>query len=280
MLIEKIYEFLDLEQDKPVDEIMMQQYVDDVVHGFKRQVLDSREDKRTLRLSGIGKCLRGQAYNILGYDKDTYLTPRTKMTFLFGDIIEAILINLANHAGCDIYDQQREVVLEGIVGHIDGKVEVDGKEYIVEIKSMSSASFDNFKRNGMSNDFGYVSQANSYAYAEDCVGIVWLAMNKNTGHMHEEVRPVDEVLAQQTIYNIDALRLCKEPEQFQQRPATPETWYKNPTGNMKLDFVCSYCDFNKVCFGNVTTMSRKGKVINYVGNVTSCKANAGGKIIK
>lgn len=279
MLLKQIYEFLDLDEDKSIDPIVMGQFMDDTLNGFKRQLMQKREDRRTLRLSGIGKCLRAQAYSILNYDKDLYLSPRTKMTFLFGDMIEAMLIGLANHAGCDIYDQQREVRLHGIKGHIDGKIERDGKEYIVEIKSMSTASFDMFKRNGMTNDFGYVSQANSYAYAEKCEGIVWLGMNKNTGHLHEEVRPLDVPLAIQTIDNIDRLIDCKVPEEFNRKETILETWYKKPTGNSKLGFVCSYCDFNKVCFGDVTSMVRKGKVSHYIGPVVSCKATEGAKII-
>ncbi len=277
MIIDKIYEFLNLDADKGIDDIVMGQYVDDVTHGIVRQCFKKREDKRTLRLSGIGKCLRGQAYNILGYDKDDYLPPRTKMTFLFGDIIEAIIICLANHAGCDIYEQQAEVVLAGIIGHIDGIIkDENGDEYVVEVKSMSTASFDMFKRNGMTDTFGYVSQANSYAVAYGCKGIVWVGMNKNTGHLHEEVRLLDKKLGQDTVDNISALRDCITPTEFKQMTPTQETWYRKPTGNMKLDFVCSYCNFKATCFDNITSYKRKGKITHYVGKMIKCKATDGG----
>jgi hypothetical protein len=279
MVVDEIYRFIEPNADKVDIPELFKEFETELIHGVQRQLFQKRVYKPTLRLSGIGKCLRGQAYTVAGYPKKD-INPRTKITFLMGDIVEALIVLLAKHAGVILTDEQLEVKLNGVVGHIDGIVEFGGKRYLFECKSMSSFSFDKFKREGMGNDFGYVSQANSYAYALGLDGIVWVGMNKNTGHLHEEVRAVDAALAEKTVEDINILRACKDPKELPQFSTVAETWYKKETGNQILPFQCSYCDHNEVCWDGVTKYERKGKIKHYAGKIIHGPATEGGRIIK
>lgn len=281
MIVDKINKFLEDNDRKLLDPVFTGEYMEDVLNAMKRQFFDEHEDRRKLRLSSIGRCLRMQAYNILGYEKLDQITPRLKTIFHLGDLIEANIICLANHAGAPITNQQDECSLEGIKGHIDGEYldEDRGKRYLVEIKSMSDFSFKKFKTKEMSDEgFGYVTQANSYAYSRGLDGIVWVAMNKNNGQLHEEIRDVDKDLAEQTIDNIKGLKSCKDPNVFERYSVEDETWYGKPTGNKILSFQCSTCDFVNQCFNGCTKWERKGKIKHYAGDIRHGKWSEGGRV--
>jgi len=117
-------------------------------YSFARQFGNKEESERTLRLSSIGQCLRKQAYNVLGFPVNgKEIDPRAKMVFFQGDMAEMAIIQLALVAGCNIKScglNQKDVVIDGVVGHPDGILETDLENYLVEVKSMSSYSFADF----------------------------------------------------------------------------------------------------------------------------------------
>ena len=282
MIVDKIEKFLNQRGSKNIKDALLEEFLSACEDGLLRQFYIEREEKHKLYLSGIGKCLRAQAYNLQGYKKCRPITPRLKTTFFFGDLIEAMVVVLAKSAGVEIYDEQKRVKLVNVSGKIDGKLDVGDRTYIVEIKSMSDASFKNFKRLGyIDNKFGYVSQANSYAYADGgCDGWIHLGVNKNTGHMFESIHEKDEELFHKTVYDISRLNDCIHPEEFDRIEPIEETYYKKPTGNYKLDFVCAYCDYNLTCFGDkITEVIVKGKPVFYVGPITETKQNKDGVVV-
>lgn len=279
MLVEHIREFLQSNDRKVLDPEYTELYQEAVFHALKRQFFDAQEDRRTLRVSSLGKCLRMQAYSVLGYDKCTTPSPRLKMLFHFGDIIEANLIVLLQHAGVEVRDQQLEIECEGVKGHIDGSVALDNN-YLLEIKSMSDYSFKKFKSKGMVDDgFGYVTQANTYAVEGGYDGIIWLAQNKNNSEIHDEVMDIDLELYDRTKDNIATLKACKDPSIFLQYEVEQELWYRKPTGNYILPFQCSTCDFVHHCRGGCTKYERKGKIKHYSGDIVHGDWTKGGKVI-
>ena len=286
MIVEKLDEFLKKDVDRDFDEVLMYNFSSNIVKSMKKQFFKKSWKSTNLYLSGIGKCLRSQAYHMKGLDKPP-LTPRSKMTFAFGDLTEEIVVLLLKHAGCVITDEQELVVLNGVRGRIDGILHHKGKRYLFECKSMSDTSFNRFKQVGMSNDFGYVSQANSYAHEMKCDGIIWFAFNKNTGHYHEEVRDIDKDLVTTTVADINALNSCK-PEDFPRPEPVEETFGRtsknrpdNRTGNWEIPIVCQYCDYVEPCYGGeVTKMFRKGKLKLYLGDVVKGEWTKGGKFFK
>lgn len=252
MIKEKIYELLGLNEDLPIPEEVFKEFADAVIYGLQRQIFTEREERSTLRLSQIGKCLRQQYYSIMGYEAEP-LNPRAKMTFLFGDIIEAVIVALAKASGVELVDQQREVNIDGVKGHIDGIVKDDGNLYLFECKSMSDASFKQLLNKGLTDDFGYLTQCNVYMHALGLNKAFLVAVNKNTGHIAEVEIEKDENIIKDVENNIKILRYCLKHNKLPERKYTPvdEIRYRKKTGRKILPFNCAYCGYKLHCWDNL-----------------------------
>lgn len=252
MIKEKIYELLGLNEDLPIPEEVFKEFADAVIYGLQRQIFTEREERSTLRLSQIGKCLRQQYYSIMGYEAEP-LNPRAKMTFLFGDIIEAVVVALAKASGVELVDQQREVNIDGVKGHIDGIVKDDGNLYLFECKSMSDASFKQLLNKGLTDDFGYLTQCNVYMHALGIGRAFLVAVNKNTGHITEVEIEKDEKLIKNAIDNIKILRQYLAKEEMPERKYEPvdEVKFRKKTGRKILPFNCAYCGYKLHCWDNL-----------------------------
>lgn len=279
MVVDKIKEFLSLDEDIIISPELLETYKEDMASALIDQCYSKNDDKIGLRLSGIGYCLRKQAFNIHGFPKCRKLTPRAKMTFLQGDILEAVTVILAKSAGVDLSDEQKTVTINGVDGHIDGIVTIDGVRYIFECKSMNNRRWLGAKKDGIT-DSGYLAQGHSYAVAEGCVGVIWVCVNKDTGQMFEDIQETNPAIIQDVVNNINMLRESKSPFEFNQHPYEEETWYKNPTGNKILKYPCTYCDFTVSCWGEATIMYRGKATKQYGGKVHEGKWTANGKFEK
>lgn len=200
-----------------------------------------------LRLSNLGTvCERQLWYSINLSELAEPLPPQARIKFLFGDILEELLLFLAREAGHDVQDEQKEVSLYGVKGHKDATI--DG--ITVDCKSASSRSFDKFK-SGLTpeNDsFGYLTQLDAYCHADDSQLGAFLAIDKTLGHLcldkHERtdkdysdvVRRKKEVIASST----------PPPRGFAPEP-------DGKSGNMKLGVNCSYCAFKTKCWPGLRT---------------------------
>ena len=94
-----------------------------------------------LRMSSIGKPARQ-----LWYDKHSPKDRKDEdsglnLKFLYGHIIEHLVLYLAELAGHNIKDQQRKVEVSGVSGHIDSII--DGE--VCDVKSASPFSFKKFQ---------------------------------------------------------------------------------------------------------------------------------------
>jgi len=95
--------------------------------------LKPKEEKRTLRMSNIGKPDRMLWYEInRTIPKEEFNGP-TYLKFLYGDLIEEVVLFLSEAAGHTVSDRQRQVTVDGIVGHIDAVI--DG--VLIDVKSTS-----------------------------------------------------------------------------------------------------------------------------------------------
>ncbi len=115
----------------------------------------------TLRLSNIGHpCVRKLWLDKHKPDGKEPLRASAKLKFLFGDLIELLVLFLADLSGHEVKDEQKERMLYGIKGHSDATI--DGE--LVDAKSASSFSFNKF-RAGLTPDgdaFGYLGQLGGY----------------------------------------------------------------------------------------------------------------------
>lgn len=209
------------------------------------------ERRRTLRLSNIGKPLRQLWFDIKGDGPREPLPPEAKFKFLYGDILEAFVVMLAQEAGHEVSRMQEEVRVDGVVGHIDGVI--DG--WLVDAKSCSTHSFAKFKSGSVLQDdpFGYVGQLAGYARA---LGLpaAWVAIDKVTGHLCLMKLPqerIDEYDVEARIVTCRETLSRDEPPSEKCYPDVPKGVSKTApfgNGNRGLGTGCSYCPHKRTCW--------------------------------
>lgn len=214
-------------------------------HRFKDSV---RERSPTLRMSNVGKPLRQLWYELNGY-KGEELNGQTLFKFAYGDIIESLIVVLAEAAGHEISHLQEEIEVDGIKGHIDGVL--DG--VLFDAKSCSPYSFQKFKDGTLleeGNDpFGYVGQLSGYAH-EIKKPAAWIAINKVSGEICILHLPQERIDAYDVRKRITTVREAISKD------APPERCYEDEpdgkSGNRKLSIGCSYCGFKFKCWDNLS----------------------------
>ena len=183
-LVEDIYDLFNL-TPIDMDEAEVDKHIDTFgdmlkVH-LKSFLYEEPRDRGNLRLSAIGKPDRKLWYDVNKKLTPETLPPSTRIKFLYGYILEELLLLCATVAGHDVTDQQKEDTLEGVVGHQESII--DG--VLVDVKSASGIGFDKFKYNRLTEDdpSGYVAQVSAYAAANDLDRAAFLAINKSTGEV-------------------------------------------------------------------------------------------------
>lgn len=267
MIKDKIYDFINLNEDSPIPPDILESFKADIVHGLERQMFSEKEAKGSLRLSVAGKCPRQVYFSISRPDLARPLEPRAKLTFLFGDITEAMIVALAKSAGVNLHSEQETVEFDGVKGHVDGIVtDENGKDYLWECKSMSDISFKMTSTKGIEDTWGYLSQVNVYMDALGLDKAIFTCMNKNTGHLEEiTVDKNKKILADAK----ETIRQVREAEQTGKLPKRKfdfekEVFRKKPTGRMKLPIQCSYCPYVEKCWkGEYDLVFKSGKPIYY-----------------
>lgn len=207
-----------------------------------------------LRFSSLGTpCDRKAWYQINDPEGGEPLPPEARLKFLFGDILEHLLLFLAEEAGHTVEAKQVELEVNGVRGHPDAII--DG--VLVDVKSASTFAFAKFKDHELeSNDpFGYITQINAYhsallaeGYAVDPDRVAFLAIDKQLGHMCLDVYPSQRL-------NLPTLIDFKKS--VMSAPKPPPRAFKDEldgkSGNRKIPTVCSYCDHKKTCWPNLRT---------------------------
>jgi hypothetical protein len=207
----------------------------------------------SLRMSNLGtNCDRKLWYSLKKPELAEPLPPEARMKFLFGDILEELLLFLAEEAGHEVTNQQEEVQLHGVKGHIDGVI--DG--VLVDIKSASSFSFRKFKEGlrKVSDNFGYLVQLGGYREArrvpsEPAPDAAFLVIDKTLGHLTLDKHGRD--------LDADYEGLIRRKQAVLASDNRPDRGYSDEpdgkSGNRKLCVECSYCSFKSDCWPNLRT---------------------------
>jgi hypothetical protein len=207
-----------------------------------------------LRLSQLGTpCERQLYYSTTIPDNGTPLASHTKFKFVYGDVIESLLLGLSKASGHLVVGCQDRLEVSGVVGHRD--CVIDG--VLVDVKSASTQSMDKFRDGKLrSNDpFGYLSQLSSYLWASQSDPLVtnkthagFLVADKTLGHIIFEMYDLTEEMSRKEEEIARKKKIIKAdkppPRAFTDVPM-------GKSGNMKLDTNCSYCSFNRICWPNV-----------------------------
>lgn len=226
---------------------------------------ESRKYSPTLRMSNIGRpCDRQLWYQINQADEGEPMPPNAYMKFLMGDIIEEVVLMLAELAGHSVEGGQDEMEIAGIKGHRDAVI----SGTLVDVKSASPYSFTKFKEGTLSEDdaFGYIPQLSSYLQASqddpkvtDKDRAAFLAFNKVTGDLALDFHSKRGSLDQYVQYYETKKELVSN-EQPPERGFEPVP-QSNTSPNEKLPVNCSYCSFKHSCWPELRTfLSSRGPV--------------------
>ena len=247
-LVDDIYSLFETSvpdmSDEEVD-IIISKFGDSVAVHLKAFIYEEERRRDSLRLSAIGKPERQQWYAASPNStvKETIeIQAKDKIKFLYGYILEELLLTLSYLAGHSVTDQQKEVQVEGVKGHQDAVID----NVLIDCKSSSGRGFDKFKNNYVSVDdpFGYIAQISSYAEANGLDKAAFLAINKQTGEIC-----LSKVHSMEMINAADRVKYIKDVVNQSTPPARCYSDVPDgKSGNRKLDTGCIYCDFKRDCW--------------------------------
>lgn len=247
-LIEDIYEAL--EEGVDVNTIKnrdaLENFGRSISSALRRQLSEGTRHRASetprVRMSQIGKPDRQLWYEFNSTAEPEIISGQSKMRFIFGDMLEALLILLAEVSGHEITECQEEVTLEDIKGHKDCKI--DG--VLVDIKSASPYSFKKFKEGTLhsSDAFGYIAQISAYAEASGDKSAKFFAIDKSSGEM--------ALMDVESVHMINASERIKKVKTMVKSDVVPPRCYEaeadGTSGNMKLPVGCVFCPHKFECW--------------------------------
>lgn len=245
-LVEDMYNILDQDTDHVVSEDNLTVIADNIKN-LLRDRFRKQERKRTLRFSNLGKPDRQLWYDINSPESSEKFLPKTLFKFLYGDLIEQLLLFLAKEAGHKVEYEQYVVEVEGIQGHLDAVI--DG--VVVDAKSASPYAYQKFMDGRFRTDdpFGYIRQISGYGnVVKPGQGVAFLVADKVHGDIG--LAKVDSETVQQhpPLPRIEHLKKVVTSEELPPRcyPDVPE----GKSGNKKLGVNCSYCAHKFKCWAD------------------------------
>ena len=227
-----------------VTEENMDKFLKNIKEAFNSWNNPIREKDGKLRMSVLGKPTRQLWYDRFSPKKTKSYDASLNIKFLYGHILEHLLLYLAELTGHKIADQQKKVEIDNIKGHIDATV--DGE--VCDVKSASSFSFKKFKTGELVGDdpFGYHAQLSGYEAGMGTTGGGFLVMDKSSGDVCF-YKP-DE-LAKPNVPNLiktlqDTLKSKTPPDRCYQLSETKG-------GNKSLPIGCQFCAHKWECYKDV-----------------------------
>ncbi len=244
-LIEDIYSMLDgLSNGEPLN--IDEDQLDTTLENIKKSILEwsnpsERNKSFTLRMSNIGRPLRQLWYDSRASESNHVPSAPDQIKFLYGHILEEIVLMLARAAGHSVSDQQKDAEVEGISGHMDAKI--DGE--VVDVKTASRFAFVKFQNGNLLNDdpFGYLAQLAGYEASEGTSAGGFLVINKESGQLCL-YRP-DDLEKPNVTEKIKYIKEALSVDSLPYRCYAPVPDGKS--GNMKLPKNCTFCPYKFEC---------------------------------
>lgn len=209
-----------------------------------------RKDPNVIYASELGnKCLRQLFYKHMHPNLAETLRASNRFKFFYGDIVEEAILALVQLAGHSVTDRQKEIEIAfpstsmKVRGRIDALI--DG--VLVDVKSVTTRGFEDFKNGKGGAKFGYAHQLAAYEYGLKTKDKGFLYVDRQLGHfgyapektkytetgLTSRVQEIEHAISDSTLMGND-FKLSPEPE--------------GASGNMKLCTECSYCAFKKHCW--------------------------------
>tara|TARA_R110002020_G_scaffold150764_3_gene327615 strand:+ start:3225 stop:4088 length:864 start_codon:yes stop_codon:yes gene_type:complete len=247
-LVEDIYDLFDLKNkpsvSKTVADKILNQLGTEVQQHLHEYLYNKPKGKNNLRLSAIGKPDRQLWYDMQEDKIEKQFSSSTRIKFLYGHILESLLLALTKLAGHTVTEEQKEVEIEGVVGHQDCRI--DG--ILVDCKSASTSSFKKFNNGTLAEDdpFGYIAQISAYAEAHNDNEAAFFVIDKQNGHL--------TLLKLHSMEMINAEDRVKHLKKVLLEDTVPARCYSElpdgASGNYRLPVGCVYCSHKKLCWSD------------------------------
>lgn len=271
-----VYDYLQkaVKGETHMAEEIREQVAQDVKAALEKQFSGPPRGDFRLRMSNIGRPTCQLWYEKNDPEGRTPLPPHFLINMILGDIVEAVFKGLLRAAGINFTDNEKVTLNLPDGTAIKGEFDMILDDAVDDVKSASPWSYqhkfvdyDTLKRG---DSFGYVPQLFGYAAAAGKKAGGWWVVNKGNGEFKyvpvEEDNP-EAVLEQiqetvSYINNDEPFERCFEPVE--------ETFYKKPTGNLKLGTQCGFCEYKHKCWPglrtlpNVKSTAQQPPMVDYV----------------
>lgn len=244
-IVPDIYNLLEnLSNGEPLP--ITEEALDETMAAMKEAILHwatprKRDTDFTVRMSNVGKPSRQLWFEKRDPVGRGSVDGATQIKFLYGHVLEEIVLMLVRMAGHNVTDEQKEVTVNGIVGHMDCKI--NGQ--VVDVKSASKFAFNKFMKGTLADDdpFGYLGQLSGYEKAEGTDEGGFLVINKESGELCMFIpddldKPNIDVKINTLL---DSLELDTPPDLCY--TPTPD----GKKGNMQLPKGCTWCKYKHEC---------------------------------
>jgi len=193
----------------------------------------------------------------------------TQVKFIYGDLVEEIILYLMAEAGYKVSDRQHRVEKKLAGWTISGRIDAIINGRVVDVKSTSSFGFKKYAGNTLEHaddTFGYIHQLNFYKnmLSDQTVGLApkFIWVDKQLG----KVQSGGSAIIAPAVMDLD-LKYKFNAIESKLIPAVPSHLLPELTtgGNSKLVTKCSYCGFKSKCFNYKTYLYSTGPI--YLANV-------------
>ena len=248
-LVEDIYNLFEPSitnsiKEKDLDKYL-EQFSKSVTNNIKTVLNEQPRKKRKLSLSSIGKPTRQLWYDRHSSSEARPISSSTRIKFLYGHILEDLLILLSRASGHTVTEEQKQVDVEGIKGHQDCKID----NVLVDCKSASGYAFKKFANNRLADDdpFGYIAQISAYSAGNNVKEAYFLAIDKQHGNL--------ALTRVHDLEMIDAKERVKYLKNVLESKTVPDRCYSDipegSSGNRKLAIGCVFCPHKRECWSDV-----------------------------
>lgn len=246
-----VYKLFDPDVDHICSEDNLEHFAESLKDLVRSRLRKAPERSNPLRFSALGKPNRQIWYDAHPEEGTKEpMPPKTYLKFMYGDVIEQLLLLLIKESGHSVEAEQMEVEVNGVKGHIDAII--DG--VVVDVKSASPYGFEKFNKNLVEQDdpFGYVAQLSGYANVlTPGQPAAWVAFDKVAADIC--VSPLSNMVIK---HHPPAERI-EELKDVIANPEPPERCYQpipdGKSGNLKLPTGCSYCAHKYRCHPGLRT---------------------------
>jgi len=248
-LIEDIYKALEpLSDGKGI--ALSEEDIEDFGENIKK-VMSSwanpvkRNTEFSIRMSNVGLHPRKLWYDSkYKYTReDNKIKPSTQIKFLYGHLLEELVLLLVRLSGHAVTAKQKEVIVDGVSGHLDCIID----DEVVDIKTASGFAFYKFRNGTLREDdpFGYLGQLAGYEESEGTENGGFLVINKESGELC--LYQPEDLDKPNIISKIKTIKKCLK------KKAPPKEYCYNPIpdgqkGNEKLHKNCGWCPYKHECF--------------------------------